>query len=75
MREGDKVDVNPKAFVIQNERLLLFYDGWLGDTRKSWLNGDGESLEMVSDGHWNRLSGESPPDRSEADSGGNQSGG
>lgn len=33
-----KVEVDPKSFVIQDNRLLVFYDGVWADTRKKWLN-------------------------------------
>ena len=32
----EKVEVDPKSFVIQDGRLLVFYDGLFGDTRKKW---------------------------------------
>ena len=35
-----KVDSNPKSFIIQDNRLLVFYDGIWGDTRDKWLNND-----------------------------------
>ncbi|AZZ36365.1 YHS domain protein [Bdellovibrio sp. qaytius] len=31
-----KVEVDPKSFLIQDGRLLVFYDGFLADTRKKW---------------------------------------
>lgn len=31
-----KVDIDPLSFVIQDGRLLLFYNGFWGDTRKKW---------------------------------------
>lgn len=33
---GDKVQVDPESYLIQDGRLLLFYDGFFNDTRKSW---------------------------------------
>lgn len=36
MLEGDRVEVNPKSYKIYNGKLLLFYDGFWGDTRKQW---------------------------------------
>lgn len=33
---NSKVEVDPKSFVIQDGRLLVFYDGLFGDTRKKW---------------------------------------
>ena len=41
MSEGSTVEINPKAFVIQNDRLLLFYakrvaGQFVIDTRTQW---------------------------------------
>ena len=36
MLEGGKTKVNPKSFKIVEDRLLVFYDGILGDTLKLW---------------------------------------
>ncbi len=33
-----KVEIDPKSFVIQDGRLLLFYKGLWGNTREKWLN-------------------------------------
>ena len=37
MSDGDDVEVDPKSFLIENGRLLLFYKGFLADTRAKWL--------------------------------------
>lgn len=34
----EKVSVDIKSFLIQDGRLLLFYNGFLADTRKKWQN-------------------------------------
>lgn len=34
----EKVDVDTKSFLIQDGRLLLFYKGFLADTRDKWQN-------------------------------------
>ena len=31
-----KVEIDPKSFLIQDGRLLVFYNGLWGDTRKKW---------------------------------------
>lgn len=36
MRDGEKVDINPKRFKIVNGVNYLFYDGFWGDTLKKW---------------------------------------
>jgi thiol-disulfide isomerase/thioredoxin/YHS domain-containing protein len=57
---GEKVEVDPESFLVQDGRLLLFYDGFFADTRASWRKGDGAALARAADGNWERLSGESP---------------
>ncbi len=37
MVDGDDVEVDPKSFLIEHSRLLLFYKGFLADTRAKWL--------------------------------------
>lgn len=60
MREGSKVEVDPKSFILRDNRLFLFYNGWLGDTRSKWLAGDHTSEAREADAHWRKLSGEAP---------------
>ena len=58
MREGDKVDIDPKSFIVKDGRLFLFYKGWLGDTRSKWLKGDHAAESKEADQNWKKLSGE-----------------
>lgn len=60
MREGDKVEIDPKAFIVKDGRLFLFYNGWLGDTRAKWQKGDHAAEAKSADGEWKKISGESP---------------
>jgi len=59
MRDGNKVEVDAESFLIQNGRLMLFYNGFFNNTRKSWSKGDTKAQEKKADGRWRRLSGES----------------
>ena len=59
--EGDKVKIDPTSFLVRENRLFLFYDGWLGDTRSKWVKGDHEQNCSDSDAQWLAISGESPP--------------
>lgn len=34
--DGQKVEINPEAFLIQDGRLLVFYNAWGTDTRQPW---------------------------------------
>lgn len=64
MAEGDKVEIDPESFLIQDERLLLFYKGFFANTRKSWLkNPDG--LKRDADREWVELVGAAPRDTSQ----------
>ncbi len=54
--KGDKVDVDPKSFVVEDGKLYLFYDGFFGDTRKSWTKGGGtEKLAAKATTNWTRI--------------------
>ncbi len=44
MLEGEKTKVNPESYKVVGDRLLLFYDGIWGDTKKLW----NEMLEVES---------------------------
>ena len=60
MRDGEKVGVDPKSFLVRNERLFLFYDGVWGDTRAKWAKGTHDQLAQAADGRWKKISGEDP---------------
>ena len=57
MADGQKVEIDPKAFLVQEGRLLLFYRSFWSDTRKLWLN-DADALLERADEHWTRISAE-----------------
>jgi len=57
MVDGEKVDVDPESYVIQDERLMLFYDGLFGDTRKSWNRGEVQQLAREADQRWSSVAG------------------
>lgn len=60
MKQGDKVEVDPESFVIQDNRLLLFYNGVFADTRSKWLKGDATAEAAAADASWLKISGEAP---------------
>lgn len=61
MTDGDQVEVDPESFLIEKGRLLVFYDGFLADTRKKWLKKGGDELMPRADAAWTKISGELPP--------------
>jgi YHS domain-containing protein len=51
----EKVDVDPESFLIQDGRLLLFYNGFLADTRKTWTTDkkkDSKTYLTEADANW-----------------------
>jgi len=59
MLEGDKVQVDPKSFIVKDGRLFLFYKGFLGDTRAKWQKADHVTEAKTADANWKKISGES----------------
>lgn len=50
-----KVEVDPESFLIQDGRLLLFYNGIWADTRKKWQNTkniDPQTFLKQADKNW-----------------------
>lgn len=60
MLDGEKVEIDPESFLIQNDRLLLFCKGFLADTRSKWSKGDTVAELTKADGQWQKISGETP---------------
>lgn len=60
MLDGDKVEVDPRKFIVKDGRLFLFYNGLLNDTRAKWLDHDHEAQAAKADAQWKKLSGEEP---------------
>ena len=61
MRSGDKTDVDPKNYLILNDRLHVFYKSWIGNTRTEWIDlakrrGDA-ALIAEADRGWSRHTG------------------
>ena len=50
--EGYTYEVDPESYLIQDDRLLLFYDGTFGDTRALWLEDDADARLDAADANW-----------------------
>ncbi len=61
MAKGKQVEVDPKSYLIENGRLLVFYDGLFNDTRKKWGKEGPAELGPKADAAWKRFSGEDGP--------------
>jgi len=54
--KGDKVDIDPKSFLVEGGKLYVFYDGFWGDTRKKWNKGGGaEKLAASANTNWKKF--------------------
>lgn len=58
MTSGDKTEPNPKTFIVKDDRLFLFYDGFFGNTKNDWLKGDHKKLAEQADREWLKISRE-----------------
>ena len=58
MTNGEKTEPNPKRFIVKDDRLFLFYDGFFGNTRSQWLKGDHDDLAEKADREWKKISRE-----------------
>lgn len=56
--KGSYAEIDPKKFLVEDGRLLLFFNGVFNDTRKKWLASD-EDLLPAADSFWLKESGES----------------
>ena len=61
MSQGDKAEIDPKSFLIQEGRLLVFYNGFLSNTRKKWNKEGPTKLMPQADDVWKKLSTETRP--------------
>lgn len=57
---NDKVEIEPKSFIVKDGRLFLFYDGFGGDAKAKWLKKDHQQQADAADKNWKTISGEDP---------------
>ncbi len=50
--EGKTFPINPNSYVVENEKLYLFYNGQLGNTKTQWEE-DKTVRQQNADKHWN----------------------
>ena len=52
---GYKFHVDPESFLVQDDRLLLFYKGALGDAKSEYLKADADAELRSADTNWQTL--------------------
>lgn len=50
--KSDKVSINPKSFLIYDDKLYLFYNGWGTNTLELWLEESQNELVEMADKNW-----------------------
>lgn len=58
MADGDKVEVDPKSYLIQDGKLMLFYKSFFHNTRKSWMKKP-KDYQAKADKAWAKIT--TPP--------------
>jgi YHS domain-containing protein len=59
----EKVDIDPYSFSVQDGKLLLFYNGFLNDTRKTWLHDKKKNPQTYlkeADSNWPAVKNKEP---------------
>ncbi|MDC8002522.1 YHS domain-containing (seleno)protein [Aureisphaera galaxeae] len=51
-KKGEKVGVNPKTYLISDEKLYLFYNSWGVNTLEKWNEEGAETLQKEADERW-----------------------
>jgi hypothetical protein len=54
MADGDKVEIDPKSFLVAEGKLYLFFKAWYADTRARWKK-DEKRLAGKADEAWKEL--------------------
>lgn len=53
--KSDKVKINPKSFLIKDDKLYLFYDAWGINTLELWQEKNQNELIEKGDNNWNTI--------------------
>lgn len=67
MADGKKASIDPKKFVVKDDRLFLYFNGLANDTRAKWLKRDHEAQADAADRAWKKLTREEPRKPSQID--------
>ncbi|MBX2828121.1 MAG: hypothetical protein KTR22_08155 [Flavobacteriaceae bacterium] len=54
-KKGEKVGVNPKTYLISNDKLYLFYNSWGVNTLDKWNEEGADDLRKEADSRWEEI--------------------
>lgn len=52
---ASKVSINPKSYLVDNNKLYLFYDNVLVDTKQKWLDNNPQKLSQKANENWIKI--------------------
>ncbi len=53
--KGDKIGINPKSFLVKDDKLYLFYNAWGTNTLESWQENGHKTLQEKADKNWTNI--------------------
>lgn len=53
--KSDKVSINPKSYLIKNNKLYLFYNAWGTNTLELWLEENQNKIIETADKNWETI--------------------
>lgn len=57
-KKGEKVSINPKSFLVEDDKLYLFYNSWGVNTLKKWNKEGSEPLKKLANQNWDLITKE-----------------
>lgn len=54
-KSAEKVSINPKTFLIEDNKLYLFYNSWGVNTLKKWEEENPKELQQQANKNWETL--------------------
>ena len=55
MASDDRVEINPKFFIVTDEGLFVFYKSFLANTKKKWEKEGEAKLKPKADANWTKF--------------------
>lgn len=53
--KGEKIGINPKSFLVKDDKLYLFYNAWGTNTLELWQENNPKELQNTADKNWENI--------------------